>query len=304
MNIRNYAEILPNPDCDPQDAIEALVEKVPWYLREWLFDISDFVQMFVNRVNSIMANLSWEESKIKKIEDTLIYIFRDLGINRYLNIIRDNEILSQRWIKILLDSEWVLTDYLWFSQWEIHKVDISNPELFIDFLDYLAYNNSDSIKEVMVYVQTCVRISQLDGWVDILMIHLKKVFARIPMDMIDSMIDQNRWYLGGKSWDFDECIRCIQDDEGLSYEEASLEFEEFQRDCAGFHFFLIRLHSEYIYPKMWDLPIQKVHEIYSTLNDLRDIVDPEYYIPTFFHNGNIPELLERQRMVEEGRDIQ
>jgi hypothetical protein len=90
----------------------------------------------------------------------------------------------------------------------------------------------------------------------------------------------------------------------LSYREASLSFEESQRDCAGFHFFLASIYNEHIYPKLIGLSVEEVRTIYSMLNDLRDIVDPEYYIPLYFHNGNIPELLERQKMVEEGRNIQ
>lgn len=34
MNTSNYQDILPKPHCDPNDAIEALIEKVPRFMRE------------------------------------------------------------------------------------------------------------------------------------------------------------------------------------------------------------------------------------------------------------------------------
>ncbi len=34
MNTTNYADILPNRECNPRDAIEAISEKLPGYIRE------------------------------------------------------------------------------------------------------------------------------------------------------------------------------------------------------------------------------------------------------------------------------
>lgn len=304
MNTTNYADILPNRECNPRDAIEAISEKLPGYIREWLFEVVDFVEIFADRIHHIIENLPENPEEKRSAEVELAYIIHDLYINQDIVIAHNQQQVNLRSIELLLDDEGVLTEYLWFSQWVIDNVDISKPELFVHFLEYLASYNSIWIKDVMIYIQTCIRISQLDGWVDILMTHLREVFDHIPTDMIDSMIDENRWYLWGKSWDYEENIHIIMDEENLSYQEASLEFEEFQRDCAGFHFYLGWIYNEYILPKISKLPTEKQFGIYSTLNDLRDIVDPEYYIPLFFYSGNTPELIERNKILEEGREIQ
>lgn len=34
MNTTEYQDMLPRPDCDPMDILEALTEKVPRFMRE------------------------------------------------------------------------------------------------------------------------------------------------------------------------------------------------------------------------------------------------------------------------------
>jgi hypothetical protein len=85
----------------------------------------------------------------------------------------------------------------------------------------------------------------------------------------------------------------------ISYVEANDSFSANQREIAGLYFYLGGIYNEYILPKMTDLPKEAKNELFSLLNDFRDIVDPEGYMPMYFFNGNGVEFLERGKILDE-----
>jgi hypothetical protein len=304
MNKINFEDDLPLLSDKPDIALAKIQKKIWRYSKRWLFKNDEFVQLFNKRITHIVENLPREKEVKKELETELAYIFHDIYINQGLILSSDIEIATMRSIEHMLDEEWLLRDYIDFVAWKTETLDINNIDFFQDFLNYLTGYISNGVNDTMFYIQACIKISQTSkDWIDILMGHLFERFTMIPDNIISSMIDEHNGYLWGEGIDMDEYITEMMKEEELSYTEAISAFEEMKKSCAAFHIFLVELYNTYIYPKIWKFSEEKQREIRSLLNDFRDIVDPEWFIPLFFDSGNSIETLERNKMVMEWREI-
>jgi hypothetical protein len=65
----------------------------------------------------------------------------------------------------------------------------------------------------------------------------------------------------------------------------------------------MNLWNLYISPHFNSL--DKSHQIHITklLNDFRDIIDPEHFVPLFFYTENWIEYLERDTIIQQGREL-
>lgn len=273
-------------------------------MREWFFLIDDFLQFFAQSIDNIINNLPEDQTKRKEMEIELAYIIHDLYINQEIIIARDTELGNIRSVELVLDREGLLSQYLAFAHGTQKNIDISEPKYFLQFLDYLASYIPNGIHDVRLYLRACIGVSQLGNeGMSILLQHTKKMFSYISMDDIDVMIDNYNWYIGKESVDVNERIRFIMEEENITHDEAIILFRDFQEDCAGFHLYLVGLYNAYIEPKLCTVPIKEQQIINSMLNDFHEIVDPEYFIPLFFQNGNGIETLEREKIIAEWREI-
>lgn len=93
------------------------------------------------------------------------------------------------------------------------------------------------------------------------------------------------------------------EDENLSYRDAAEYVESFQEDTAAFHFYLSNIWNEYVMPHLDSIGDIERKKISSLFADLKDLIDPESYIPHVFFNGNFFEHTLRIGILEEGRDI-
>lgn len=303
MNTPNYAEMLPNSRCNPQDAIEALIEKVPRYINEWLFKVPDFVQLFAESVTNIMNNLPENLNERKPVEIELAYIIHNLYVNHGVVIAHHQQQAYLRAMELELSNKWVLSDYLSFAYGKSESIDTNNIDALVLFLGYLGSYCTIGIRDVALYLKTCVRLSQLEGWAEILMAHLSEKFSLIPSELIDKTIEDQKWYFWIKSSEFEDSIHDIMEEEDISYEEAEESFLANQREVACLYFYIWGLYNEYILPKINTLTKKQKNELFSLLNDFRDIVDPEWFMPMYFFNGNGVEFLERGKILDEGREV-
>ena len=95
----------------------------------------------------------------------------------------------------------------------------------------------------------------------------------------------------------------MEEERGITHAEAHRRVMAVQNDAAAFHLFLADLYNTYIlsaFPRL-----DRITQIYflDLLNNFRDIVDPEGYIPLYFHNGNWLETLMRDKIRKEGREV-
>lgn len=219
--------MLPRSDCNPMDILEALIEKVPRFMREWFFKIDDFIQVFAISIDSIINNLPDDLDERKEIEIELAHIIHTLYINEDLIFTCDNDSRNKRCVELVLDKQGLLVPYLSFASGVQNSINTSEPEYILQFLEYLVLYIPNWIRDLILYLRSCIRISQVgDEWMVILFEHLRKMFSYISMDDIDEMIDKNNGYLGNESWDENTRIHCIMKEENVTYEEATILFRD------------------------------------------------------------------------------
>ncbi len=100
----------------------------------------------------------------KSMERDLAYICHDLQRNQAIILTTShNQQAWMRHIELLLEEEGVLMDYLGFIADKKDTLDMSKPDLVIQFLNYLTGYLSNGVEDVTLYVRTCIRISQMEG---------------------------------------------------------------------------------------------------------------------------------------------
>jgi len=285
-----------------QDAIEAIVDKLPEIGRKWLFQSDEFVCVFSRKFEAIVNRLPKDDSR-KPLEIELAYIVRDIEQRHGIIIAQYDRDTRLRSIEFTLEEHDVLEQYRQFSQGVSSVVDISEPELFVLYLEYLYAYVGMSISHAGEYLQACIRFAQVDGWDEVLLDHLDSFFDKIPQNAIDDMLNEHD-YLGGDEWDFELHVKGAQEEEPwISRNKAIQRVMEFQNNRAAFHLFLADLFNACIFPRFISLSRDEQIFYINLLNDFRDIVDPEGYVPLYFHNGNWDETLMRDKMREEWRDV-
>jgi hypothetical protein len=309
---KNWSEDpLPQKSVDSHTAIIQILDNLWLYSPQWNTKNEAFRAVFSTQIAHIVDNLPLDKSvkndMKKDILDNPDFLVQFLDyITGYLsNGVEDVALYVRACLQISQIEWWLAILVTHFDNFENQDDDtiiISRADFLLQLLSYLRGYISKGVEWFMVYVQTCIQVSQLDIWEDILMTHLARVFATLPRDKILSMIEDHG-YVGGEDWDGGVHIDEIMDGGNYSREDAKEEFEKTRQDCAGFHAFLATIYNEYISPTIWNLPKKRQIEIHSMLNDFRDIVDPEGYIPLFFDNGNSIEMMERNKAVTKWREI-
>ncbi len=89
--------------------------------------------------------------------------------------------------------------------------------------------------------------------------------------------------------------------EERSIDEGTIKSLRDQR--VSLHSFPGQFYFMNIYPYKNILSPQEFERINTLLNDFRDIIDPGQYIPFCFTPKSTGEIMERERMSEEGRVI-
>ena len=87
-------------------------------------------------------------------------------------------------------------------------------------------------------------------------------------------------------------------EDGISFEKARSDVDDFIDDAAAFHFYLGALWNETIMPHLDHISPDSRNEIATRMSDLKDILDPDGYIPQFFLNGNFLEYWTRIQMID------
>jgi hypothetical protein len=91
----------------------------------------------------------------------------------------------------------------------------------------------------------------------------------------------------------------MEDDKTLSRSDALEKLEKNIHEDAAFHLFLVNFSENYIYPYFPNLSREQQIEIANLLNDFRDIVDPEHFVPFYFKNANWIEASMRENIIKE-----
>ena len=81
--------------------------------------------------------------------------------------------------------------------------------------------------------------------------------------------------------------------EDISYDDARAMVVSDQRRCARFHIYLNHLAQNAIAPRIDAYPLEKRKPLFRRLNDFRDILDPEMFVPASFNPFNVLERMER-----------
>lgn len=296
----DYTELLPQSECPPRDAIAALIEKIPYFSREWLFDTDRFVMVFRDRFVQIVNSLPEDDSR-KELEIELAHIQHTLSLHHGLIIAQNETTATLRAIEEELIENWVFEQYQNFSNggnvWSL----VIEEELFSKFLYYLYQYTHYSIQNVFTYLTTLIRFSQIEGSDGIIDSHLRAMYASYDRELVDGMIEQYG-YLGGSKFPYNIHIDlAIQNDPELSDREASVIVDDFIEHNARIHILILQLWNKCILPYFNTL--EKVDQIYmaDALNSLLDILDPEHFIPHFFYNGNYVESMVRGQILIERR---
>lgn len=135
------------------------------------------------------------------------------------------------------------------------------------------------------------------------MSHFNASFDQIPQKDIDAMVKENQ-YLWSSDLSFDDHVQfALEDDSTLSWNEACMKVEVFQGDMAAFHILLADFYNSYIESNMDHLNASERIKLHNLLNDLRDIIDPEWYMPLYFHNWNWLETWMREVIEREWRIV-
>ncbi len=302
MNIQSFDEVLPEVWEDPLVYINALRKRWSSIVRKKLFENEDFVKLFERRVSKLVNDISGKKEQKKHAEIELAYIYKELSDSYSLVFGVDPEFANLRTTELILEKEGLFDYFIAFSEWKASLLKIDEPEMFALFLKYLMGYAKRSYAWVYAYLRSCVGVSQVEGWLEALLLHLKERWDTIPQDIIDSMVEENG-YVWWKQGDFDAHIRSAMEDDNLSYDEALDYVEAFQEDSAAFHFYLTSLWNEYIMPHLDTIGALEREKISSLITDLKDLIDPESYIPYFFFNGNFFEHTLRRGILEEWRDV-
>lgn len=174
------------------------------------------------------------------------------------------------------------------------------------YLEYLYGCSFRDIRNAYVYVDTCVRLSQIPDGSDVFHKHLDDIYEHIDLAEVEKMLEEND-YLGGTS--LSDHVFQIQEmhrtdfGEELSTEEAEDFLNGEQIACAKFHIFLNHIVVKAISPLIGKMPKDEQKRFLDRLNDFRDIVDPEMYVPASFKTGNTFEDIARVRWQDDGREV-
>ncbi|MBC7498441.1 hypothetical protein H7170_02245 [Candidatus Gracilibacteria bacterium] len=303
MDTMNFSEMLPTADCPVRDAIYAIVEKMPGFQSQGLFEIDAFVVAFRNRFFQIVNTLPQDDESRKELEIELAHIQHHMNIQNGLIISATKDLAILRTIEENLTEEGVLDAYTRFSAGIYDEGLVIDVELFDDYLHYLHAYAQYSIENVLVYLSTLCRFSQVGGSEVAIISHLRRIGDEYHQDQVDAMIDHYS-YLGGVDYTYDEHIRdAMEEDPELTSIEAAYFVDDFIEQNARMHISLARLWNDTILPYYDDLDRIKQLSITQLLNDFRDILDPEHFIPLFFCNGNILERIARDHIISEGRTL-
>ncbi len=306
MNTQDYESQFPSESLPPADAIGTIVERFPRWMKWSLFRERDFVQLFAKRIIRILWKLPEDRESRKLLEVEIAYIMHTVYTKYGIVISQDSLDASLRVIEYQLARENLLTSYARFSKGESAEVDISEPKYMELYLEYLYGYAFKDIQHAYVYIDTCVRLSQLEGGSDILHSHLDLLYAHIRDEDIDCMLIVNDylWWT-----DVADHILGIQEEElHQSWEvltdlQALFLLREEQRTCAKFHIFLNHIVRKAITAGIDSLSAEHRKKLLNRLNDFRDIIDPEMYISVSFNSGNTLEQTARMKWEADGREL-
>lgn len=303
METTNFFDFLPEPDCPVRDAVYALADNMPFFSREWLFEVDAFVQVFRDRFVQIVSTLP-EDSSRKELEIELAHIQHKMNMEHWLIINATETWAILRTIEENLTEAWVFEAYKKFSEGVLDKNLVIDGELFGEYLYYLYEYAQYNIQNVFIYLLTLLKFSQAVEWSDVIIIaHLRAIGDKYDQEQVDVMVSKYGYLWGvDQSYD-DHILNTMEEDPELTHDEARDFVDDFIEQNARIHIFLAYLWNNNVCPYYANLTkIEQAH-ITHFLNDFRDIIDPEWYIPIFFYNGNWHEVLMRNRMIEDWRDV-
>jgi hypothetical protein len=299
MNVNDFSSEFPNEQVSANNAVEAIVDKFPSWVRDSRFTERDFVEFFQERVKSILSRFPIDPDERKLLEIDLAYIMYRLSNEYGIEISCKTSDEGLRGLREQLVKENLLIPFTQFSRGETEVVDLEDPRDMLFYLDYL-YGCA------FLYVDTLVRLSQVPYGSNVFQFHLDDLYDHIEEKDVDTMLLEQD-YLGWKP--INEHLREIRntvrwiDGEILTVSQARAYLTRDQRTCARFHIFLNHIAVKAITPQIARLPKDEQKPILDRLNDLRDIVDPEMYVPASFINGNTLEQMARMRWQDEGREV-
>jgi hypothetical protein len=285
-----YEDMLPKLHVPPRDALEAIAEKIPWFKRNGLFQIHAFVKIFSQRLQEILDHLHNDPQKMEAEKD-IAYILRDLHAEGGIDITFDRRHPDVRWLELYLSQKWILDVYNRFAHEQNPEGLEFDDEYFPQYLDYLYFSSWQGIDDALLYLKTCIKISQVYGGSQVLFLHLRWLFIRIPESWIEGFLETHE-YTRRSEWKRDMCIT-------PENEEIIDGIEQSRYDAASFHSLLADFYNQFVLPYFDTIPEHKKITATNLLNDFRDIFDPKGYIPLYFHNGNWHETLMRDRKLEE-----
>lgn len=307
MSKNKYDPILPSLSCSIEDAYGAITEKFGRFCRHGLFQSDQFVQAFERRVVHIMKGLPELEQWTRiDMEKELATMLHDLQTNYGVIISQYAEHGYLRAIELSLDRAWVLQKFLDFARSKKDAIALNNEPLVEWFLEYLSLFIKNSPQDTAIYLEMLVRLSQVsEQWVDITLGHILEKTERLSWELIEREIYENNWYFWKETDSFDAIQASFMKDQKNPHdwrlgETTTLEYQE---HIAKMHLFLDGIYQAYILPKIETIRTEELHRIHGIFNNLKDILDPDAYIPLYYYTRNNGEYLEVKRAKDEWRSI-
>ena len=304
MDTMNFSDMLPTANCPVNDAVKSLVENVPRFWSQWLFEVDAFVTAFRDRFVEIVNMLPQDDESRKELEIELAHIQHQLNTEYWLIIATTLSLATLRGMEEKLTEEGVLDMYRRFSEWVVQGTMTIDAEFFEIYLHYLYEYAQYDIGHVFTYLSTLRRFSQAEETdVNVILAHVSSIWDVYDQEQVDAMIDQHGYLWGLDNTYDDNVMYIMEEDPELTWQEANQYLDYSTDQNARIHIFLAQLWKDTIEPHYYNLDYSEQVLVAQLMNDLRDTLDPEYFIPLWFNTWNTIEKIMWDKSSEEWRTL-
>lgn len=189
----DHLDLLPKEDAPLDFALDVLMYSNKRYYQEGLLQSPQFLEHFANRWHRILNATPNDSDFRKTAQMEFAFIANELhthyNIDLYSYIKRINSIIQQT--KDEKDNS--RKYFARLQETGIGIQDLADPNLMVQFLDFLYEQSSNNLIQSLKYIRTCIAITQLPGGIEIFDKHIKLLLTHIDPTKLDEYMESNSY---------------------------------------------------------------------------------------------------------------